>query len=541
MRYFVNNTTRRWAVFSFWVLMFQGALCAQQVITTWAGTGLNTFNGSSGQPAAVNLNWPGGIASDRAGNIYITETYGCRIRKIDLNGQLTTIAGNGVMDHSGDGGLAVNASIKASEGIVVDSNGTIYFSEFNGNCIRKIDPQGIITTIAGPGNYVDLNDGGPAINASIFGPESLALDRNGNLYIAEQGHQRIRKINAQGIISTVAGNGIQGFSGDGGLATNATLNNPNGICLDDSGNIYFTDWGNYRVRKINSAGIISTIAGTGSGVYNGDNIPATAAGMVPVFIMRDSIGNLYVSDNNFRVRKINNSGIISTIAGNGLAGYNGEYITATSARLGNFVGLFIDRAGYLYICDGSNHRVRKLVDPSLPVSFIRLSAAVSGSVIRIQWETGDEWNLSHYVVEQSVDGIHFSDAGMLLAAGLHQYQLLQAQDPWASGLRYYRIRIADRDGRFSYSSVVPLKLNAEIQFTIAPNPASREVHIHLNKPTFVSQFDMYSMDGKRVYTDLIHAKVSNRTIRIPSLPSGFYQLVLSATDQQFSQQILIKQ
>ena len=216
----------------------------------------------------------------------------------------------------------------------------------------------IISTIAGCDSCGLIGDGGPATNAQLFHPISVAFDAGGNCYITDRDHDRIRKVTPAGIITTIAGTGVGGFSGDGGQATAAKIANPYGIALDAAGNIYFADFN--RIRKINAAGIITTIAGTGTGSYNGENIPATTAGIQPGGVAIDNAGTIYFADGNERIRKIDASGLITTIAGTGFAGYNGDEIPATNAELNRPNYVAVDPVGNIFVADNLNNRVRKI-------------------------------------------------------------------------------------------------------------------------------------------------------------------------------------
>lgn len=287
---------------------------------------------------------------------------------ISSKGQLIyTIGGNGVHANQGNNVLAICTPIAYPHGFCVDGNGNMYLT--CSNSIRKINlSTGIITYVAGSDTYGHTGDGGPALNATLQFPYDVCIDNSGNLYISEWGGHYIRKINIPtGIISTVAGNGSGGFGGDGGLAVNAQLNRPQGITADASGNIYFTDTYNSRIRKINaSTGIISTIAGTGAAAYSGDGGPAINAGIpYPADVSIDGSRNLYFVEvfggNTSRVRKINSvTGIITTVAGNGAYSFSGDGGPATSASLFDPSGIVVDGPGNIYISEYDDSRIRKV-------------------------------------------------------------------------------------------------------------------------------------------------------------------------------------
>jgi PKD repeat protein len=269
---------------------------------------------------------------------------------------ITTIAGVGTIGFSGDGGQATSAQLNRPRGVAIDAQGNVYVANEGAHRVRKVS-SGVITTVAGTGVLGYSGDGGQATSAQLNGPVGVAVDGQGNIYIADRDNNRIRKVSA-GIISTVAGNGTAGYSGDGGQATSAQINSPYGIAVDAQGNLYIADYGNNRVRKV-SGGIISTIAGTGVAGYSGDGGQATSAQLKgPLGVTVDAQGNLYIADYlNYRVRKVS-GGVISTIAGIGTAGFSGDGGQATSAQLNAPADVAVDAAGNLYIADWSNNRIR---------------------------------------------------------------------------------------------------------------------------------------------------------------------------------------
>lgn len=272
------------------------------IITTVAGTGVAGFSGDGGLATSAQLNFPISVAVDHLGNLYVSDYSNNRIRKVTTDNIITTIAGGGA---GGDNVLAINAQISNPNGIDFDQQGNIYFAERGRNKIRKIDLNGIITTFAGTGVGGFLGDGGSATAARLNWPNGVVLDNIGNLYFTDQSNNRIRKIDTNGIINTFAGGGSNGL-GDGGQATSAQLNQPNGIIIDNQGNIVFTDYQNQRVRKIDSNGIITTIAGTGTSGFSGDggnSLQAQLGG--PNGICYDSFDGYYISEySNNRIRKV---------------------------------------------------------------------------------------------------------------------------------------------------------------------------------------------------------------------------------------------
>jgi sugar lactone lactonase YvrE len=326
-------------------------------LTVVAGNGTRGFSGDGGPATSAALSTPFGVAVDSAGDLYIADYGNGRIRKVS-GGMITTFAGNGMPGFSGDGGSATNAEFNGASGVAIDSAGTVYIADIQNNRIRRV-AGGIITTIAGTGVGGFSGDGGPATSASLYGPVDVAVDSAGNIYIADSFNSRVRKV-SDGIITTIAGSAKGGFSGDGGPATNASLNTPYGITVDSVGNVYIADQNNYRIRKV-SGGIITTIAGTGAEGFSGDGGPAASATLnVPTGVAVDSAGNVYIADQyNDRVREVS-GGIISTVAGNGGFKFAGDGGIATGAALHGPSGVAADAAGALYIADTQNNRIRKV-------------------------------------------------------------------------------------------------------------------------------------------------------------------------------------
>jgi sugar lactone lactonase YvrE len=328
------------------------------LITTVAGTGVPGFSGDSGPAATAQLNSPVDVAVDASGNLYIADAYNQRVRKI-AQGTITTVAGDGTCCFSGDNGPASKAQLHQPEGLAVDTSGNLYIADLGNNRIRKVSPAGVITTVAGLGSSGFGGDNGPATSAQLQIAWAVAVDPSGNLYIADG--DRVRKVSG-GTITTVAGMQFAGFSGDGAAANRAQLNGALGIAVDSSGNLYVADTGNNRVRKIAAAGVISTIAGDGTHNFSGDGGAAVNAQMYnPQGIALGAGGAVYVSEF-ARVRRFAVGGAINTVAGTGVSGYFGDSGGAASAQLNQPQGLAFDPAsGTLYIADTANNRIRKLM------------------------------------------------------------------------------------------------------------------------------------------------------------------------------------
>jgi uncharacterized protein (TIGR03437 family) len=344
---------------AFWAVAFLAGISpvwAQQ-ITTVAGTGAAGFSGDGTAATQATLNDPVWVASDLSGNLYIADQNNNRIRRVDTKGVITTVAGNGNPGFSGDTGPALQASLNGPTGVCTDAAGDLFIADLGNLRIRKVNTAGIITTVAGNGIKASNGDGGPATQASLYIPIRCAVDSLGNLYVADQGGHKIRKIDPFGTISTFAGTGAHlgvpaDFSGDGGPAIAADLNNPTAIAFDPTGNLYFSDQFNQRIRKIDKSGIITTVAGNGTAGFSGGALN------YPGGIAVDSNGDLYFADSaNNIVRKFSN-GSISTVAGTGAQGFQDG--AASAALFNNPFGLAMDPAGNLYIADINNNRIRKI-------------------------------------------------------------------------------------------------------------------------------------------------------------------------------------
>jgi trimeric autotransporter adhesin len=338
-----------------------------QTISTIAGDSIQGYTGDGGLAIAAELKFPYALVLDTSGNVYFSDAGNNRIRKIDIaSGIITTIAGNGTQGYSGDGAAATAAELFNPGGLVFDGSGNLFFADAYNNCIRKINfTTGIITTVAGNGTSGFSGDGGPATAAQMKTPFAVKLDTSGNLFIPDVNNNRLRKVDGTtGIITTIAGNGTAGYTGDGGLATAAELNAPTDVALDRVGNLYFTQGGGSCVRKIAvSTGIITTVAGNGTLGFSGDGGLATVAQLNrPSCVLVDTLGNLFIADYwNNRIRQVDfASGIITTLAGSGVGGYNGDGLSCLAAELYHPSGIAFNRSGNLFITDRLNNRVREI-------------------------------------------------------------------------------------------------------------------------------------------------------------------------------------
>jgi trimeric autotransporter adhesin len=330
------------------------------VLTRIVGNGRAGYSGDGGPAAAAQLNDPRGVAVDGAGNLFIADYRNSRIRKVSPDGIIATVAGGGGCCFAGDGGPATSAHVSFPVGVAVDGAGNVFIADTGNQRIRRVSPDGIITTLAGDGTEGFSGDGGPATSAALSYPNAVAVDSERNLFIADFGNHRIRRISPDGIITTVAGNGTRGFSGDGGPATSAPLS-AFSLATDSESNLFIVD--DNRIRKISPSGIINTVAGTSTGGFSGDGGPATSASLSPGSVAADAEGNLFIADvGNKRIRKVSASGVIGTVAGNGAPGvyFYGDGGPATAARLYLPTAVALDGTGNLFITDFANGRIRKV-------------------------------------------------------------------------------------------------------------------------------------------------------------------------------------
>jgi sugar lactone lactonase YvrE len=400
----VGSLTYQWQL--------NGTNLPNNIILTVAGNGSTNYSGDGGVATNAGINEPAGVSFDAAGNLYIAEYLNNRIRKVDTNNIITTVAGNGIAGFAGDGGAATNARLNNPDGVTSDAAGNLYIADFLNNRIRFVNAtNGIISTVAGNGQGGFVRDGFQATNypySSIFEPAGVALGNGGVWYIADEYNQRIRKVAANGIMTTVAGKGpsnpIQGsYSGDGGTAISAGLSDPNCVALDSAGNLYIADQLNNRIRKVDTNGIITTVAGTGAYGERGDGGAATNAALYyPQTVCFDAVGNYYIAEGN-KIRMVDTNGIITTVAGksDGLHGYSGDGGAATNAAFFGPESVTLDAIGNLYIADQANNRIRKVNFTGLqnyPLNNVSVANAGNYSVI----VTGADGSVTSSVVALTV-------------------------------------------------------------------------------------------------------------------------------------------
>ncbi len=397
---------------------------AGPIIKTVVGTGNTVFNGDNLPATQTNLSGTlGGLAFAPDGTLYIADLTHQRVRRVSPAGIVTTAAGTGNFGFSGDGGLATSANLQNPSGLAIGSDGSLYITVdpgTGGGRVRRVDANGIITTVAGTGvtPWAFNGDNIAATSANLRSPSGLAFGRDGSLYIADQGTHRVRRVGPDGIITTVAGNGTGGFSGDGGRATLAMLNTPANVAVDGEGNVYILDSLNRRIRRVNPAGIITTVAGTGLSVFNGDNIPATTANidlsnLDKIKVGRD--GSLYFSMRNIhRVRRIDAAGIITTVAGTGTFTFNGDGIPAGQANLSTPSGLEVDQVGKLLV--GQVGRVRSVGStmPGFAVADIAV-ASTNGSLLYQFSSEGRHLRTFHALTGAVLQEFTYDDQGRIVS------------------------------------------------------------------------------------------------------------------------------
>lgn len=423
----------------------------------------------------------------------------CLLASYSSNSQtIKTIAGTGVAGYSGDGGPAVNAQLNRPGSLKFDKVGNLYIADDFNHVVRKINSSGNISTIAGTGVKGHSGDGGPATAAQMDQPEDIVFDTSGNMYISEVGSSIIRKINKSGIISTFAGIPNSGGSdGDGGPATAARIYVALGLSFDKAGNMYFSNNGSWVVRKINTSGIISTVAGNGTNGFSGDGGPATAAQLklTGFLAIGPSDDEIYIPDYvNCRIRKVNKAGIITTVWGDGSSPGSGDGGPATAAGIGNIYRIFFDDKGSVYLSDRKNPVIRK-INSSGMISTIAGTGVVG----------------------------YFGDGGPATAAefnndvgcsAIDQYGNLYITDLWN-----HRVR------RITYNNTGIKEINTTAhEAMLYPNPANNEINLLTDEGT-INNISIVNTIGKTVYSYAGY----QRTIDISTFPAGLYFLKINDT------------
>ncbi|SPF36756.1 hypothetical protein SBA1_1610006 [Candidatus Sulfotelmatobacter kueseliae] len=405
------------------------------IITTVAGSGTAGYSGDGGSATGAQISYPQGVTMDNVGNLYISDSNSHTVRKVDTSGKISTVAGNYALGpgNTGNGGQATGAQLYTPAGLAVDSAGNLYIADATSLVIRKVDVNGIITTVAGGGTGAGscpmatdtFGDGCPATVVNLSGPFGVALDGLGNLYFSDENLQQIRKVDINGIISLVAGDGNCSYSGDNFWAIDAEVCYPGGIAVDAMGNVYIADSSNARVRVVNTqlapitvAGVtiwpggINTVAGNGTPGYGGDGNQATSASAElynPFGVTVDAAGNIYIADySNFVLRKVDTNGIITTIVGNQNQGYNGDNGSATNAELNSPIAIATDSADNLYIADYGSSVIRKVNVGTSTLAFGSLNLGQTSSAQSVAVSDVGNANLNFTAITPGTDFEHQS-------------------------------------------------------------------------------------------------------------------------------------
>jgi sugar lactone lactonase YvrE len=520
---------------------------AQNTITTIAGTGIAGSTGDGSAATAAQIDAPGGIVFDAAGNIYFSDYYRHVIRKIDPSGNISTFAGTGSAGFSGDGGPASAARFYSPNKMSFDIAGNLFVADYNNNRVRKISTSGIITTIVGTGTIGSTGDGGNATAATLWHPSDVVTDNAGNVFIADYTNNKIRKISPTGIISTFAGTGSASSGGDGGAATLAQLYNPFDVEIDAAGNLLIAEAEGDKVRKVGLDGIISTFAGTGISGFSGDGGQATAANLSnPAGLEVDATGNLYIADQfNQRIRMVSPSGVITTIVGNGIAAYGGDGGSPLLASINYSNGVSVNAAGVVFIADNSNHRIRKIVmcSPSGithpendtvevgDTAIYSITTTMPGAAHQWQEDTGTGFtNLADVPPYSGVYTSTLTISGATSSLNNHYYKCLITSE---TGCSY------NTDSALLVITAETTKtstVNSMQLIRIYPNPAYERLHIEGH--TANTDYKIYDIIGKVLQSGLLSN--ANSAIELKHLSPGTYFIELNqAGSTRFIHRIVV--
>ena len=502
-------------------------LLKAQIISTIAGNGTAGHLGDGSLATAAELNNPHGVFVDATGNIYIAETFGNYIRKINTAGVITTIAGNGAVGYTGDGLPATSATMNGPFTVTADAAGNVFFSDFYNSVVRKINTSGIISTVVGNGTAASFGDGGPAIAAELNGPSGLSFDGVGNLYIGEFNGQRVRKVNTLGMISTFAGNGTSGWLGDGIQATATELWNSNYVHATASGNVYITDNKNQRIRLVNgTTGIITTVAGNGTMGSSGDGSPATAAELnYPGNVNFDAAGNMYIAgDVTENIRIVNALGIINNYAGDGTAGFI-DNVPATAGELFTPVDIAFDLSGNMIIADQENNRIRKIsciyaitAQPLNDTVFEGASAIYSVTTTMVspayQWQedpgTGFV-NLANVWPYSGVTTNTLTIHNASIYLNTTHYRCVVTNETLCPDTSAGAILIIKENSRV-------INVHAHNEIALYPNPATTALTIKAQNP--INQITITNVLGQTIFSNEYNANTVQ--VNVAGLPTGVY-------------------
>ncbi len=505
------------------------------VVTTFAGSG--AFGSADGGAATASFYYPKGIAVDAAGNVYVADQTNHKIRKVSAAGVVTTLAGNGTSGSSD--GVGASASFQNPSGIAVDLSGNVYVADYDNHKIRKINATGVVTTLAGNGVRGDID--GTGNDASFRYPSSVAVDSSGNVFVADSYNHKIRKISAAGVVTTIAGNG--NFGSTDSIGSAATFNYPFGVALDALGNVYVADQLNLKIRKISTTGVVTTLAGNGA-FGNVDGVDSLASFNNPVGLAADLSGNVFVADvANDEIRKISPAGkyTISPTLPKGLV-----FDTATGTISGtpNVVSpLTTYTISATNLSGISTYQIQFSVENPLPVKLSAFSATLLEKTVKVQWQTSTEANTNYFNVQRSSDGKTFTTIGRISAKGnstntsTYHFTDLTAFGEKTNTL-FYRLQTMDKSGSYEYSELVAVRLmDNSTNITLHPNPAKEKLSLQftsgLAEKAMLQLSNSASQTLQTKNVQLTKGK-NALDVNIVNLPKGSYLLVLTTESNKWT-------
>lgn len=483
-----------------------GGTPASYNISTFAGNGNYGFSGDGGAATDAALRSISQLTRDSLGLI-IVDSQSRVVRRVDAQGKIRTVAGNSANGNTGDGGPAIYANFGAPGGAAVDADGNLYVSDTNFHRIRRITTDGKIAHFAGSSTGVSgsLGDNGQATAARFNRPTALAVDAQGNLYVADSGNNRVRVINlSTGIVTNFAGNGSAGYGGDGVPANTAGLNNPTGLALDAQGNLFIADRNNQRVRKVDAATKqISTVAGNGSQGFGGDNGAATAALFnYPNDVALDAIGNIYIVDqNNYRIRRVNTGGVIETIAGSGTLGFSGDDGPALQAQISAPSSVQVEADGSVYLGDNGNIRVRKLTPAGPPPPPPNRNPVITSTIGNQALTKGQTSDLPLAATDEDGDSVTFSlvnapsFASIVNANAAARTATLRLAPTAAGNFTNVQVKADDGKGGTATSTAFSITVSEPVNQCLANVPASHWKGEYFNNKTLTGSPLLIRDDG----------------------------------------------
>ncbi len=467
-------------------------------VSTFAGNGTFGYGGDGLHISQASFEDPSDIVFAEDGTAFVADVSNNRVRQIDADGFVSTIAGNGTDGTVGLGGPAIDAQLGRPKDLALHLDGSLYVLT-SWSWLRVIDANGDLHHVAGTGENNYNGDGRPAETAAFDRPEDIFVDAHGTVYIADTNNNRVRMIDGGGLIQTVAGDG--GFSGhgDGGPATSASLNRPGGLLVLPNGEIYISELSGHRIRHIDTNGVITTVVGTGTGGFSGDGGPASAAEIsVPVGLYMGPDGSLYFSDSgNYRVRRIDPDGFIAAVAGNGSTLYNGDNLPAVEATLRRPLDLAADPRGRIYVANGLSGRIRVLKDiTDVSVAVFALRSEVSGSQVQLTWDTSILGEVQHRVLKEATRDV----LGEVRSSRPGAVTFTTRLD---AGIWSVLVEARSQGGSY-LGSAGPLTFEVkEAQSTLrlaSGNPARGVVRAVVSSPGERVRVQIYDLRGRRVAT-----------------------------------------